>query len=204
MKSMYLALVSLIVAGFALFNSLYGKVDDANLIVSFLGVLVTLLVGLNIIQYIYAEKTVRRIVRAENGKLSRDFHSALNGVSMLISRCTFIDGTKLTSYFFLAMEALRKTSECTEPDIRNTSASYIIGFANYVVSKQGDDLPCKFFLGYRDVYIKTLRQFPTLDVDKITAFLEDERHATKELPDLPDTWAVAINAEDGVMRVKIM
>lgn len=65
MKSMYLALVSVIVAVLALLNSCSVHVNDGSLMMSFLGVLVTLLVALNIVQYMFAEERVRRIAREE-------------------------------------------------------------------------------------------------------------------------------------------
>ena len=62
MKSMFLSLTALIVAALALINSVCG-LQDSNLVISFLGVLVTLLVGWNIIQFIFAENTMHKIAR---------------------------------------------------------------------------------------------------------------------------------------------
>ena len=64
---MYLSLTALIVAGLALINSLCGF-QESNLVISFLGVLVTLLVGWNIIQYIFAKEEVHRISKEESDK----------------------------------------------------------------------------------------------------------------------------------------
>lgn len=64
---MYLSLVALIVAILALINSICGF-HESSLIVSFLGVLVTLLVGWNIIQFIFAKDEVRRISKEESDK----------------------------------------------------------------------------------------------------------------------------------------
>ena len=63
MKSMYLALVALIVAALAFINSFCSHIENGTLIVSFLGILVTLLVGWNIIQFIFAENRMKDIAK---------------------------------------------------------------------------------------------------------------------------------------------
>lgn len=77
MKSMYLALVSLIVAVFALLNSCCGGIHDTNLIISFLGVLVALLVGLNIVQVLFVESTMKNIAQKASNEIAINVVTAL-------------------------------------------------------------------------------------------------------------------------------
>lgn len=65
------------------------EADDASIIITFLGILVTLLVAFNVFQYVYAERAVRRIVRKETNYLEIPFACRRR----IIIRCSSTSGT---------------------------------------------------------------------------------------------------------------
>lgn len=124
MKSMYLALVALIMAALALINSVC-EFRDSNLIISFLGVLVTLLVGWNIIQFIFAEKTMKSIAQKASNEIALNVVSALEIGKMLEVANSQRRFKKYMDSIDKYFNAIQHILSLSEPEIRQ----YEIGVA---------------------------------------------------------------------------
>lgn len=116
MKSMFLSLTALIVAALALINSVCG-LQDSNLVISFLGVLVTLLVGWNIIQFIFAEKRMEEIAQKAAKAVESDLVLIFKGqtlVSKAKSASLIVEKLKNIDLIFQALECY---SNCEIPSL---------------------------------------------------------------------------------------
>lgn len=191
---MYLAFVSLIVAAVAALNSFFFKVDNASAIVSFFGVLVTLLVGLNIIQYMFAENRVREIADNMAVSIRKDFNSVLSGFTKSLYGCIIFNGSDLTVSFYSVMDALEKVSACNDEGLRLTIQSYIVELAYNVISLRSEDSPCLLCPGKRDLYLNLLAPISCQYITEVRDYVARADYATERL----DRFLVSGNTFFGI------
>ena len=164
MKSMFLSLTALIVAALALINSVCG-LQDSNLVISFLGVLVTLLVGWNIIQFIFAENTMHKIARdasdivaSETAKtIADDINHIFEGKLLIQKTFGFKSpGNEMKNVDFI-FQALGEYSKCHYRSAAQSSVDAALQTLQKRLLSMKDKNVVRVLEGKKSLYIAVLK-----------------------------------------------
>lgn len=181
MKSMYLSLVALIVAILALINSLCGF-QESNLVISFLGVLVTLLVGWNIIQFIFAENTMKDIAQKESNKIAINVVSAFKTGRMIEEAHSQKRFKKYMDSIDKYFNAFQQTLSLSEPEIRQYEINVVAQELTDVLSRCQSKVGKVWILQGKLPYYETLlKSLPEPFQSQCTALLSSvEEHPLED------------------------
>lgn len=161
-----LSVISFIVALLSLFYIMCIGIDknEAALLVAILGILVTALVGWNIVQYMYAKDEVRRISRKESNKaahqaaldVKEDLQHIADAMSPLINariNTVFNVSSRAIGYYF---ESLNEYNRIKDPNLRKKYTSDLMEVILHHIQRWENDNKLYIQKKYMDSYVSLL------------------------------------------------
>ena len=158
----FLALVS-VHSHFLTFN-----MTDAGFIVNVLSILVTVLIGWNILNYMQFKDSMKKIAQEEVKSVTEDYKAILNGLTMLNGKNAMLAG----NFAYLidnSFDALQKISDCKNEELSKFAIDYVMDFI-YEISRTED---VKIFKDKRNEYVYILGKINHKYKASIMQFLEN-------------------------------
>lgn len=166
----------------------YLSFDYLGLIVGILAMLVTVLIGLQLYNYIYARENIKQIVNEEIRKMVNDYAHltrakdyTTDGYDYIVTR--YIN-EKIMDFF---MKALQEIIKCENLEMRKHGIEYVMNEAHqFCEDYQPDDGP-RIYKGKRDEYRYILEQIDHMYKAEVLRYIngakEVEPHPKKTIKD---------------------
>lgn len=164
-----LSLLAIVISGIAIivaFSSANEKISTGDTL-TVLSILVTVLIGWNILNYMQFKDSMKKIAQEEVKTVTEDYKAVLNGLTMLNGKNAILTG----NFAYLidnSFDALQKILECKNEELSKFAIDYVMNFINEV-SQIGK---AKIFKGKRNEYIYILGKISHKHKNTIMEFLE--------------------------------
>ena len=148
-------LLVIVVSGIAIiaaFSNANEKISTGDTLTA-LSILVTVLIGWNILNYMQLKDSMKKIAQEEVKSVTEDYKAILNGLTMLNGKNAMLAG----NFAYLidnSFDALQKISDCKNEELSRFAIDYVLDFI-YEVSRTED---AKIFKGKRNEYIYILEK----------------------------------------------
>ena len=165
-----LSLLAIVVSGIAIiaaFSNANEKISTGDTLTA-LSILVTVLIGWNILNYMQLKDSMKKIAQEEVKSVTEDYKAILNGLTMLNGKNAMLAG----NFAYLidnSFDALQKISDCKNEELSRFAIDYVLDFI-YEVSRTED---AKIFKGKRNEYIYILEKINHKYKVGIMQFLEN-------------------------------
>lgn len=165
-----LSWIAIVLSVIALVMSFSGANEKTSIgdALTILSLLVTVLVGWNILNYMQFKDSMTKIAREEVKSVTEDYKAVLNGLTMLNGKNAILTG----DFAYLidnSFDALRKIIKCKDEELSGFAIDYVMDFI-HEVSLEGE---AKILKGKRKEYIYILGDINHKHKDSIIRFLEE-------------------------------
>lgn len=161
--------------------------DYIGAILGVLSILVTVLIGWNILNYMQFKDSMKKIAEDEVKSMTEDYKAVLNGLSMLNGKNAMLIGN--SAYLIdNSFDALQKLLECKNEELSKFAIDYVMGFI-YEVSQMGEN---EIYKGKQSEYLYSLgkisHKYKTYIIRYIEAAKEVEpQNIDKKMESLSDS-----------------
>lgn len=144
------------------------KEMQTNIQVDVLAILVTVLIGWNILNYMQFKDSMKKIAQEEVKSVTEDYKAILNGLTMLNGKNAMLAG----NFAYLidnSFDALQKISDCKNEELSRFAIDYVMDFI-YEISRTED---ANIFKDKRNEYVYILEKINHKYRTGIMKFLEN-------------------------------
>lgn len=150
-----LSLLAIVVSSIAIivaFSSANERISTGDTL-TVLSILVTVLIGWNILNYMQLKDSMKKIAEDEVKSMTEDYKAVLNGLTMLNGKNAMLAGH--SAYLIdNSFDALQKLLECKNEELSKFAIDYVMGFI-YEVSKIGEN---EIYKGKQSEYLYILEK----------------------------------------------
>lgn len=168
-------IVSFVSLGFSLPRCEWSNgMDYLGVIVGILAVLVTILIGLQLYNYIFARENIKQIIEEEIRKMGKDFEHVTSAHEKMLAGYDFV----VTDYCNekiadSIMMALKDLTECDNPKMRDSSIDYIMVECHKFVSDYAQDNGPRIYKDKRAEYLFILKKVEHMYMPELKKYVED-------------------------------
>ena len=168
-------IVSFVSLGFSLPRCEWSNgIDYLGVIVCILAVLVTVLIGLQLYNYIFARENIKQIIDEEIRKMVKDFEHVTSAHEKMLGGYDFV----VTDYCNekiadSIMMALKDLIECGNPKMRDSSIDYVMVECHKFVSDYSQDNRPRIYKDKRAEYLFILKKVDHMYMPELKKYIED-------------------------------
>lgn len=167
-------IVSFVSLGFSLpRESWCTGVDYLGVIVGILAVLVTILIGLQLYNYIFARENIQQIVDTEIQKMVKDYEHVTEARNMVFSGYDFIvSDFNAAKIIDRIMEALKEIEQCENTTMKSYTLRDTMEEAHVFLSSDNVPKEPRIYKGKRAEYLFTLKKLEHMYESELRQYIE--------------------------------
>lgn len=147
--------------------------DYLGVIVAILAVLVTVLIGLQLYNYIFARENIKQIVDGEIQKMVKDYELVTQAHDNILEGYEFVVSDYCNEKIVNAiMSALQCLTKCDNINMKNSCLDYVMNESHRFIVVYSSDNGLRIYKGKRDEYLFVLSKIDHKYVAELRRYVE--------------------------------
>lgn len=157
--------IAIVISLFALYCSCFSNMDPAltGFVLGALSLLVTALIGWQIVQYIFADKNMRKVVDESSQKLISDFTHVVTSLTLIEEAKDYDSRNKCLSSVDTLFSVIQELNQCNNQSLRENNLYRVAALLLQFFDSGKDEKGYHVLKGKKALYLSLIDSISTFD-----------------------------------------